>query len=429
MINIQFLRNHVDIVIERLKKRQFNFDISFFKELEFQRKHIQIYTEELQNKRNQLSKSIGILNHKQQDVSCLKQEVIDISVKLKKAIVDLQSILVELENFLLTVPNLPHVSVPIGADENSNVEIRKIGIPGIFSFKPRDHVHIGIAFGLDLEAAVKLTGSRFVVMKDKIALLHRALVQFMLDVHTLEHNYIEHYTPYIVNSESLRCTGQLPKFKSDLFSLKKIIQHKEINSSALYLIPTAEVPLVNLLRNEIISYNELPLKFVAHSPCFRSEAGSYGRDTRGIVRLHQFDKIELVQIVHPDQSYEVLEQMLYHAEVILKKLNLPYRVLALCTGDISFSASKTYDIEVWMPAQCTYREVSSISNCEAFQARRMLARFRNQNGKLDLVHTLNGSALAVGRTLAAILENGQQSDGSVVIPSVLRRYMHGIEKL
>jgi len=328
---------------------------------------------------------------------------------------------------MLTIPNLPHESVPVGQDEAGNVEVRKVGTPRTFDFEVKDHVDIGAALGLEFDVAAKLTGSRFAMMKGGIARLHRALAQFMLDTQTAEHGYTECYTPYIVNADSLRGTGQLPKFEADLFAAKKGGQEGE--GEALYLIPTSEVPLTNTVRDEIVAASELPIKLTAHSPCFRSEAGSYGRDTRGMIRQHQFDKVEMVQIVLPEKSYEALEEMVVHAENILKKLNLPYRVITLCTGDMSFGAAKTYDLEVWLPAQNTYREISSVSNCEAFQARRMQARFRNAQGKPELVHTLNGSGLAVGRTLVAVLENYQQADGSVEVPEALRPYMGGLTRL
>jgi seryl-tRNA synthetase len=329
--------------------------------------------------------------------------------------------------FMLAIPNLPHESVPEGQDEAGNVELRKVGTPRSFDFEVKDHVDVGAALGLDFEVATKLTGSRFSVMKGGIARLHRALAQFMLNTHTEQHGYTECYTPYMVNADSLRGTGQLPKFEADLFSVKK--GGAEGEGEIFYLIPTAEVPLTNLVRDEIVALDALPIKMTAHSPCFRSEAGSYGRDTRGMIRQHQFDKVEMVQIVHPDQSYDALEQMVGHAEAILQQLGLPYRVVSLCTGDMGFGATKTYDLEVWLPAQNTYREISSVSNCEAFQARRMQARFRNAQGKPELVHTLNGSGLAVGRTLVAVLENYQQADGSVEIPAALQPYMGGLTRL
>ena len=384
-------------------------------------------TEELQSKRNTLSKQIGILKGKGEDSSSVMSEVASIGDELKSSEVKLEIIQTQLADFILMVPNLPHESVPIGHDESGNVEVRKIGTPKPFDFEVKDHVDLGAGFGLDFDVAVKLTGSRFAVMKGGIARLHRALAQFMLDTHTAEHGYTECYTPYIVNADTLRGTGQLPKFEADLFAVKKGGQEGE--GEALYLIPTSEVTLTNLVRDEIVNADTLPMKLVAHSPCFRSEAGSYGRDTRGMIRQHQFDKVEMVQIVHPEHSYEALDEMLSHAENILKKLGLPYRVITLCTGDMGFGAAKTYDIEVWLPAQNTYREISSISNCEAFQARRMQARFRNAQGKPELLHTLNGSGLAVGRTLVALLENYQETDGCVNVPEVLWPYMGGVKQL
>jgi seryl-tRNA synthetase len=330
-------------------------------------------------------------------------------------------------DFMQSIPNLPHESVPVGTDETANVEVRKVGTPRAFEFEVKDHVDVGAPLGLDFDTATKLTGSRFSVMKGGIARLHRALAQFMLNTHTGDHGYTECYTPYMVNADSLRGTGQLPKFEADLFSVKK--GGAEGEGETFYLIPTSEVSLTNIVRDEIIAADELPLKMTAHTPCFRSEAGSYGRDTRGMIRQHQFDKVELVQAVHPDTSYQVLEEMVGHAEKILQDLGLPYRVMSLCTGDMGFGATKTYDLEVWLPAQNTYREISSLSNCEAFQARRMQARFRNAQGKPELLHTLNGSGLAVGRTLVAVLENYQQADGSVEIPAVLQPYMGGLTRL
>jgi len=329
--------------------------------------------------------------------------------------------------FMQAVPNLPHESVPTGSDESGNVEVRKVGTPPAFAFDVKDHVDVGAALGLDFDTATKLTGSRFAVLKGGIARLHRALAQFMLDTHTDKHGYTECYTPYMVNADSLLGTGQLPKFEADLFSVKK--GGAEGEGETFYLIPTSEVTLTNTVRDEIVAGDALPLRMTAHTPCFRSEAGSYGRDTRGMIRQHQFDKVELVQVVHPEKSYEALEEMVGHAETILQQLGLPYRVMSLCTGDMGFGAAKTYDLEVWLPAQNTYREISSLSNCEAFQARRMQARFRNAQGKPELVHTLNGSGLAVGRTLVAVLENYQQADGSVEIPAVLRPYMGGLTHL
>jgi seryl-tRNA synthetase len=427
MIDIQLLRKDIDSVAARLAARKFQLDVSTFNGLEAERKQIQTRTEELQGKRNALSKQIGMLKGKGEDTSGVMAEVAGIGDELKASAERLDVVQAKLSEFMLAIPNLPNESVPAGQDESANVEVRKVGTPRAFDFEVKDHVDVGAALGLDFDVATKLTGSRFAVMKGGIARLHRALAQFMLDTHTGEHGYTECYTPYIVNADSLRGTGQLPKFEADLFAAKKGGQEGE--GEALYLIPTSEVPLTNMVRDEIIAGDALPLKLTAHTPCFRSEAGSYGRDTRGMIRQHQFDKVEMVQIVHPEKSYDALEQMVGHAENILKKLGLPYRVITLCTGDMGFGAAKTYDLEVWLPAQNTYREISSVSNCEAFQARRMQARFRNGQGKPELVHTLNGSGLAVGRTLVAILENYQQADGSVDIPQVLQPYMGGLKRL
>ena len=427
MIDIQLLRKDIANIAVRLAQRKFKLDVDAFYALEAERKSIQTRTEELQAQRNTLSKQIGILKGKGEDGAALMVQVGSIADELKSSADQLDLIQTRIADFMLTVPNLPHESVPVGQDEQGNVEVRKVGTPKQFDFPVKDHVDLGAGFGLDFDVATKLTGSRFSVMKGGIARLHRALAQFMLDTHTAEHGYTECYTPYIVNADSLRGTGQLPKFEADLFAVKKGGQEGE--GEALYLIPTAEVPLTNLVRDEIIAADALPMKLVAHSPCFRSEAGSYGRDTRGMIRQHQFDKVEMVQIAHPEHSYEALEDMLSHAENILKKLGLPYRVITLCTGDMGFGAAKTYDIEVWLPAQDTYREISSISNCEAFQARRMQARFRNAQGKPEALHTLNGSGLAVGRTLVAVLENYQHADGSVTVPEVLWPYMGGLKQL
>jgi seryl-tRNA synthetase len=429
MIDIQLLRKDIDTVAAALATRKFTLDTEGFNALEAERKQIQTHTEDLQSKRNTLSKQIGQLKGKGEDTAQVMAEVAGIGDALKASAARLEQVQTQLSEFMLSVPNLPHTSVPVGQDESANVELRKVGTPPAFDFDVKDHVDVGARLGLDFDVAAKLTGSRFSVMKGGIARLHRALAQFMLDTHTGEHGYTECYTPYIVNADSLRGTGQLPKFEADLFAVKKGGQEGEAEGAALYLIPTAEVPLTNLVRDEIISADALPMMLTAHSPCFRSEAGSYGRDTRGMIRQHQFDKVEMVQIVHPDTSYEALDQMLGHAENILKKLGLPYRVMILCTGDMGFGAAKTYDIEVWLPAQNTYREISSVSNCEAFQARRMQARFRNAQGKPEAVHTLNGSGLAVGRTLVAVLENFQQADGSVEIPAVLHPYMGGLTRL
>ncbi len=427
MIDIQLLRKDIANIAVRLAQRKFKLDVDAFNALEAERKSIQTRTEELQAQRNTLSKQIGILKGKGEDGAALMAQVGSIADELKSSADQLDLIQTRIADFMLTVPNLPHESVPVGQDEQGNVEVRKVGTPKQFDFPVKDHVDLGAGFGLDFDVATKLTGSRFSVMKGGIARLHRALAQFMLDTHAAEHGYTECYTPYIVNADSLRGTGQLPKFEADLFAVKKGGQEGE--GEALYLIPTAEVPLTNLVRDEIIAADALPMKLVAHSPCFRSEAGSYGRDTRGMIRQHQFDKVEMVQIAHPEHSYEALEDMLSHAENILKKLGLPYRVITLCTGDMGFGAAKTYDIEVWLPAQDTYREISSISNCEAFQARRMQARFRNAQGKPEALHTLNGSGLAVGRTLVAVLENYQHADGSVTVPEVLWPYMGGLKQL
>jgi seryl-tRNA synthetase len=427
MIDIQLLRKDIDNVAARLATRKFQLDVAGFNALEAERKAIQTRTEELQSKRNSLSKQIGMLKGKGEDTTALMAEVGGLGDELKANETALTVVQAKLADFMESVPNLPHASVPVGTDESGNVEVRKVGTPPAFSFEVKDHVDVGSALGLDFDVATKLTGSRFSVMKGGIARLHRALAQFMLNTHTGDHGYTECYTPYMVNADSLRGTGQLPKFEADLFSVKK--GGAEGEGETFYLIPTSEVSLTNIVRDEIIPAEQLPIKMTAHTPCFRSEAGSYGRDTRGMIRQHQFDKVELVQVVHPDASYDVLEEMVGHAETILKQLGLPYRVMALCTGDMGFGSTKTYDLEVWLPAQNTYREISSLSNCEAFQARRMQARFRNAAGKPELLHTLNGSGLAVGRTLVAVLENYQQADGSVVIPEVLRPYMGGVERL
>ncbi len=446
MIDIQLLRKDIDSAAVRLAARKFQLDVTVFNTLEAERKQIQTRTEELQGKRNTLSKQIGMLKGKGEDMSALMAEVAGIADELKSSADRLELVQAKMSEFMLSVPNLPHESVPVGQDESANVEVRKIGTPRSFDFEVRDHVDVGITLGLDFDIAAKMTGSRFAVMKGGIARLHRALAQFMLDTHTIEHGYTECYTPYLVNENALIGTGQLPKFKEDLFAIptgifddptskeigaivKKGADSVAVRFKTFYLIPTAEVTLTNTVRESILNLEQLPLKLTAHSPCFRSEAGSYGRDTRGMIRQHQFDKVEMVQVVHPEKSYEALEEMLGHAENILKKLGLPFRVITLCTGDMGFGAAKTYDLEVWLPAQNTYREISSVSNCEAFQARRMQARFRNAQGKPELVHTLNGSGLAVGRTLVALLENYQQADGSVDIPEALWPYMAGLKRL
>ena len=423
MIDIQLLRKDIANVAARLATRKFQLDVEAFNALESERKAIQTRTEELQGKRNSQSKLIGMMKGKGEDTTALMAEVAGLGDELKANEVKLGELQAKLGDFLQTIPNLPHESVPAGSDESGNVEVRKVGTPRSFDFEIKDHVDVGSPLGLDFDTATKLTGSRFSVMKGGIARLHRALAQFMLNTHTDEHGYTECYTPYLVNADSLRGTGQLPKFEADLFSVKK--GGAEGEGEHFYLIPTSEVSLTNIVRDEIIAAEALPLKMTAHTPCFRSEAGSYGRDTRGMIRQHQFDKVEMVQVVHPDHSYAALEEMVGHAETILQRLGLPYRVMSLCTGDMGFGATKTYDLEVWLPAQNTYREISSLSNCEAFQARRMQARFRNAQGKPELLHTLNGSGLAVGRTLVAVLENYQQADGSVEIPAVLRPYMGG----
>jgi seryl-tRNA synthetase len=427
MIDIQLLRKDIDNVAARLATRKYQLDVAAFNGIEAERKAIQTRTEELQGKRNTLSKQIGMLKGKGEDTTEIMKQVGGLGDELKANEVALAEVQAKMAHFLESVPNLPHESVPVGTDETGNVEVRRVGAPPSFDFEVKDHVDIGEKLGLDFDTATKLTGSRFSVMKGGMARLHRALAQYMLDTHTGQHGYTECYTPYMVNADSLRGTGQLPKFEEDLFAVKK--GGVEGEGETFYLIPTSEVSLTNMVRDEIVALDQLPIKVTAHTPCFRSEAGSYGRDTRGMIRQHQFDKVELVQIAHPEKSYEALEEMVGQAETILKNLGLPYRVMALCTGDMGFGAAKTYDLEVWLPAQNTYREISSLSNTEAFQARRMQARFRNAQGKPELLHTLNGSGLAVGRTLVAILENYQQADGSVVIPEVLRPYMGGLERL
>ncbi len=427
MLDIQALRNDLDGVVSQLKKRGFEFDSAAFSALEQERKTVQTHMQDLQAKRNNASKQIGMAKAKGEDTNAIMAEVAGLGEQLKADEERFTIIQWELQKLLLDVPNLPHESVPVGSSEADNVEVRKVGAPRIFDFAIKDHTDVGTPLGLDFDTGAKLSGSRFTLMRGQIARLHRALAQFMLDIQTEQHGYTECYTPYIVNAETLRGTGQLPKFEADLFAAKKGGQEGE--GDLLYLIPTSEVTLTNTVRDEIVPLEALPIKLTAHTPCFRSEAGSYGKDTKGMIRQHQFDKVEMVQIVHPDKSYEALEEMVGHAENILKALELPYRVVSLCTGDMGFGAAKTYDLEVWLPAQNTYREISSVSNCEAFQARRLQARFRNENGKPELVHTLNGSGLAVGRTLVAVLENYQNADGSVTVPRVLRPYMGGQQKL
>ena len=418
MLDIQLLRNDLDNVVARLKARKFDFPAEEFRTLEADRKATQTATENLQAKRNAASKQIGIAKSKGEDASAILAEVAGLGDELKAAEAKLSEIQEKMQASMLNVPNLPHESMPEGNDEAQNVEVRKVGTPRVFDFPVKDHTDVGTPLGLDFDTGAKLSGARFTLMRGQIAKLHRAIAQFMLDTQTEQHGYTECYTPYLVNAETLIGTGQLPKFEEDLFSLAH-------NDSKLYLIPTSEVTLTNTVRGEIVPLESLPIKLTAHTPCFRSEAGSYGKDTKGMIRQHQFDKVEMVQIVQPDKSYEALEEMVGHAENILKALELPYRVVSLCTGDMGFGAAKTYDLEVWLPAQNTYREISSVSNCEAFQARRLQARFRNAQGKPELVHTLNGSGLAVGRTLVAVLENSQQVDGSVTIPKVLQSYMGG----
>ncbi len=438
MLDILLLRKDLDAVVARLQTRkhpQPYLDVAAFRALETERKTLQTRTEELQSQRNTFSKQIGQLKAKGEPADAVMAQVAAIRTELDTSAARLEVIQAELQTLLLAVPNLPHDSVPVGADEHGNVELRRWSpdgqAPRGFDFPVRDHVDIGERLGLDFGAGVKLSGARFTFMRGPIARLHRALAQFMLDVQTREHGYTECYTPYIVNADTLRGTGQLPKFEGDLFAVRKGGQEGEEapETQALYLIPTSEVTLTNLVRDEIVAEQDLPIRLTAHTPCFRSEAGSAGRDTRGMIRQHQFDKVEMVQIVHPDKSYEALEQMTGHAEAILRKLGLPYRVVVLCTGDMGFGATRTHDLEVWLPAQGTYREISSVSNCEAFQARRLQARFKNAQGKNELVHTLNGSGLAVGRTLVAVLENYQNADGTVTVPEVLRPYMDGQDVL
>jgi seryl-tRNA synthetase len=417
MLDIQMLRSDLQGVATQLGARGFSLDTGAFEALEGKRKAIQTQTQDLQTRRNQLSKQVGQAKGKGEDASALIAEVNAQADQLKALEQQLEAVQSELNDFLMGIPNAPHTTVPAGASAEQNKEARRVGEPRRFDFAAKDHVDVGAGLGmLDFDTAAKISRARFVLMKGPLARLHRSLAQFMLDVHTRDHGYTEVYVPYLVNADSMRGTGQFPKFENDQFA---------VTADELYLIPTAEVPVTNIVRNEILAPEQLPLKFVCHSPCFRREAGSHGKDTRGMIRQHQFDKVELVQIVHPDQSYESLEQLTGHAEEILKRLDLPYRVMTLCTGDMGFSAAKTYDLEVWLPGQEAYREISSCSNFEAFQARRMQARFRREKGKPELVHTLNGSALAVGRTLVALLENYQNADGSVAIPEALRPYMGG----
>ncbi|MEY2683420.1 MAG: hypothetical protein RJA09_564 [Pseudomonadota bacterium] len=441
MLDITSLRKDLDAVVARLNTRkspQPYLDVDAFQSLEHERKALQVRTEELQARRNSLSKQIGMLKGKGQhaEAEAVMAEVAQHKAELEQSAQRLDQIQGELQALLLAVPNLPQDGVPVGADEHGNVELRRWspqgglgGNPPALGFEPRDHVALGEPLGLDFETAAKLSGSRFVVMKGRIARLHRALAAFMLDLQTQQHGYTECYTPYVVNAETLRGTGQLPKFEADLFAAKKGGQEGEDAAAdqALYLIPTSEVTLTNFVRDVIVPEADLPIKLTAHTPCFRSEAGSAGRDTRGLIRQHQFDKVEMVQIVHPDHSHQALEDMTGHAEAVLQALELPYRVLVLCTGDMGFGSARTHDLEVWVPAQNTYREISSVSNCEAFQARRLQARFKNAQGKNEWLHTLNGSGLAVGRALVALLENHQQPDGSVRVPAALRPYLGGAD--
>jgi seryl-tRNA synthetase len=421
MLDIQLLRTNLQAVAQRLADRGFTFPVAEFEELEGARKAVQTETQELQARRNQLSKQIGQAKAKGEDASALMAQVNAQADQLKALEQRLADIQRRLNECLLVIPNLPHASVPAGKSSDDNAEVRRVGTPRAFDFPVKDHVDVGAGLGmLDFDTAAKISGSRFSIMTGALARMHRALAQFMLDVHTREHGYTEVYAPYLVNAASVQGVTSLQKFEGDLFAVPRDADEK------LYLIPTAEVPVTNIVRDEIVALDRLPLKFVCHTPCFRSEAGSYGKDTRGMIRQHQFDKVELVQIVRPEQSYERLEELTRHAETILQRLELPYRTVTLCTGDMGFSSAKTYDIEVWLPGQQAYREISSCSNFEAFQARRMQARFRNEKGKVELVHTLNGSGLAVGRTLVAIMENYQRADGGVAIPAVLHSYMGGL---
>jgi seryl-tRNA synthetase len=429
MLDINLLRRDLSAVVAQLQRRknpQPYLDVAAYSALEAERKHIQTRTEQLQAGRNTTSKQIGMAKGKGEDTSALMAQVAGMADELRAGAERLDVIQTELQTMLMSLPNLPQPGVPEGADETGNVEVRRWGSPRSFDFKPQDHSDVGMPLGMDFETGAKLSGSRFTLLRGPAARLHRALAQFMLDTQTQEHGYTECWTPYIVNREVLEGTGQLPKFKEDMFWVSRGGNESQAEQ---YLISTSEIPLTNTVREQILDAAALPIKLTAHSPCFRSEAGSAGRDTRGMIRQHQFDKVEMVQIVMPEHSDAALEAMVGHAEAILQKLELPYRVVALCTGDMGFGAAKTYDLEVWLPAQDTYREISSCSNCEAFQARRMHARFRNAAGRTEFVHTLNGSGLAVGRTLVAVLENHQQADGSVQVPAALRPYLGGLEVL
>ena len=428
MLESKLLRGNIDFVVEQLKRRNFTFDVDEFNKLEDQRKVIQVQTQELQNLRNTKSKAIGQAKASGEDIKPLLDEVSSLGESLDDAKSELNALQFKIDEIAMAIPNIPHPSVPEGFSEDDNLEVLKWGEPKKFDFEPKDHVDLGEMHGIDFAAATKISGARFVVMTGKIAKLQRALTQFMLDHHTEVNGYTETYVPYLVNADSLMGTGQLPKFEADLF--KTHLHGEEGDAKSLYLIPTAEVPVTNIVRDSIIKESDLPLKFVAHTPCFRSEAGSYGRDTRGLIRQHQFEKVELVQISKPSDAYDVLEELTAHAEGILKLLELPYRKVSLCTGDLGFSSAKTYDLEVWLPGQSAYREISSCSCFEAFQARRMQLRWKNSDTKeSEFLHTLNGSGLAVGRTLVAVIENYQNADGSIGIPKVLQSYMGGLTKI
>lgn len=429
MLDAKQLRADLKQVAAKLANRGFTLDVAKFESLEQQRKDLQVKTEQLQAQRNQSAKAIGQAKAKGEDVQPLMEAVADLGNQLEQAKQAFDSVQAELDAMMALIPNIPHETTPVGKSEEQNVEVRRWGVPRTFEFEVKDHVALSEARGwYDNDAATKITSARFSVLKGQMARLQRALTQFMLDTHANEHGYEEVYVPYIVNQDSLFGTGQLPKFAADIYKLEKHAEH-DTSDRDLYLIPTAEVPVTNLLRDEIVDGTQLPLKYVAHTPCFRSEAGSYGKDVKGLIRQHQFEKVEMVQFVHPDQSDSALESLTNNAEALLQKLGLPYRVMALCTGDMGFSAAKTYDLEVWLPGQNAYREISSCSNFEDFQARRLMARFRNGQDKPQLLHTLNGSGLAVGRTLVALLENYQQADGSIVLPEVLRPYMGGVDKI
>lgn len=423
MLDPKLLRSDLENTAKQLARRGYTLDVQAIRALEERRKQVQVQTQQYQNERNTKSKAIGMAKAQGQDTSAIMEEVAGIGAALKQAEAELESLQAQLNDIALGIPNIPHGTVPDGKDEQGNREVRRWGEPRKFDFAPKDHVELGERLGqMDFEAAAKISGARFVVLHGPLARLHRALIQFMLDLHAREHGYQEVYVPYLVNADSLRGTGQLPKFEADLFSVR--------SEQGFYLIPTAEVPVTNLARDTIVDAKALPLKYVCHTPCFRSEAGSYGKDTRGMIRQHQFEKVELVQMVRPQDSYAAHEELTGHAEKVLQLLGLPYRTMVLCTGDMGFASAKTYDLEVWLPGQLAYREISSCSNFEDFQARRMQARWRNpETGKPELLHTLNGSGLAVGRTLVAILENYQSADGSIEIPAVLRPYLPVIERI